>query len=176
MTEPRVALVTGGARGIGAAVARRLHAQGRRVVLADLLTTEAEELADELDGRAYRCDVTDSDGVRDMVSAIETDLAPVCVGADRAVTIGLILTELIINAQKYAYDGAPGPLRIGLTEADDSLRLVVSDDGKGGHKAGKGFGSMMIGSLVAQLGGQIDYRDQKPGLEVALRTRIEAPA
>jgi hypothetical protein len=29
---------------------------------------------------------------------------------------------------------------------------------------------------VAQLGGQIDYRDQKPGLEVALRTRIEAPA
>ena len=112
----------------------------------------------------------------EWVSAIETDLAPVCVGADRAVTIGLILTELIINAQKYAYDGAPGPLRIGLTEADDSLRLVVSDDGKGGHKAGKGFGSMMIGSLVAQLGGQIDYRDQKPGLEVALRTRIEAPA
>ena len=74
MTEPRVALVTGGARSIGAAVARRLHAQGRRVVLADLLTTEAEALADELDGRAYRCDVTDSDGVRDMVSAIETEV------------------------------------------------------------------------------------------------------
>jgi len=54
MTEPRVALVTGGARGIGAAVARRLHAQGRRVVLADLLTAEAEALADELDGPAYR--------------------------------------------------------------------------------------------------------------------------
>lgn len=52
MTEPRVALVTGGARGIGAAVARRLQAQGRRVALADLLTTEAEVLADELDGRA----------------------------------------------------------------------------------------------------------------------------
>ena len=90
MTEPRVALVTGGARGIGAAVARRLHAQGRRVVLADLLTTEAEALADELDGRAYRCDVTDSDGVRDMVSAIETDLGPVdvlvnCAGFDRFV-------------------------------------------------------------------------------------------
>jgi 2-hydroxycyclohexanecarboxyl-CoA dehydrogenase len=74
----------------GAAVARRLHAQCRRVVPADLLTTEAEALADELDGHAYRCDVTDSDGVRDMVSAIETDLGSVdalvnCAGFDRFV-------------------------------------------------------------------------------------------
>jgi two-component sensor histidine kinase len=89
------------------------------------------------------------------------------------VTLGLILTELIINAQKYAYDGRPGPLRISLTEADDILRLAVADEGKGGHKAGKGFGSMMIGSLVGQLDGVIDYRDQDPGLEVVLKARID---
>ena len=52
--------------------------------------SEAEALADELDGHAYRCDVTDSDGVRDMVSAIENDLGPVdvlvnCAGFDRFV-------------------------------------------------------------------------------------------
>jgi chemotaxis family two-component system sensor kinase Cph1 len=109
----------------------------------------------------------------DWASVIETDLAPVCLEADRAVTLGLILTELIINAQKYAYDGRPGPLRIVLTEADDNFRLVVADDGKGGHKAGKGFGSMMIASLVGQLKGQIDYRDLAPGLEVALKARID---
>ena len=63
---------------------------------------------------------------------IRTDLAPVCVAAGRAVTLGLILTELIINAQKYAYDGQPGPLTITLTEADDHLRLTVADEGKGG--------------------------------------------
>ncbi|NBB63006.1 GAF domain-containing protein [Pseudomonas sp. ODNR1LW] len=113
----------------------------------------------------------------DWAGVIETDLAPVCIEAGRAVTIGLILTELIINAQKYAYDGQPGPLRIGLSETDHMLRLSVADDGKGGHKAGKGFGSMMIGSLVAQLQGSIDYRDQTPGLEVVLRTRLDpAPA
>lgn len=109
----------------------------------------------------------------DWASVIETDLAPVCIDAGRAVTLGLILTELIINAQKYAYDGRPGPLRISLSETDDMFRLAVADDGKGGHKAGKGFGSMMIGSLVAQLDGRIDYRDQAPGLEVVLRARID---
>ncbi|WP_395944449.1 histidine kinase dimerization/phosphoacceptor domain -containing protein [Brevundimonas sp.] len=109
----------------------------------------------------------------DWAAVIETDLAPVCVDAGRAVTLGLILTELIINAQKYAYDGRPGPLRISLTEADDILRLAVADEGKGGHKAGKGFGSMMIGSLVGQLDGVIDYRDQDPGLEVVLKARID---
>lgn len=112
----------------------------------------------------------------DWAASIETDLAPVCIDAGRAVTIGLILTELIINAQKYAYDGRPGPLRICLSESGDMLRLVVADDGKGGHKAGKGFGSMMIASLVAQLDGRIDYRDQAPGLEVVLRARIDPVA
>ena len=109
----------------------------------------------------------------DWVAAIETDLAPVCVEAGRAVTIGLILTELIINAQKYAYDGAPGPLRIALGEDHDRFRLSVADQGKGGHKAGGGFGSMMIRSLVSQLDGQIEYRDAEPGLEVVLRARID---
>lgn len=109
----------------------------------------------------------------DWAAAIQTDLAPVCVDAGRAVTLGLILTELIINAQKYAYDGQPGPLFITLAEADDQLRLTVADDGKGGHQAGKGFGSMMIRSLVGQLDGHLTYRDRKPGLEVTLKARID---
>lgn len=109
----------------------------------------------------------------DWASAIQTNLAPVCIDAGRAVTIGLILTELIINAQKYAYGGLPGPLRITVSEDDDHVRLTVADEGKGGHQAGKGFGSMMIGSLVGQLDGQLDYRDRKPGLEVVLKARID---
>lgn len=108
----------------------------------------------------------------DWSARLEHDLAPVEVEAGKAVTLGLVLTELIINAQKYAYDGRPGPIRIRLYEDDQSLGLVVEDSGKGGHKVGEGFGSMMIGSLVAQLNGRIDYRDAGPGLSVVLKAPI----
>jgi light-regulated signal transduction histidine kinase (bacteriophytochrome) len=110
----------------------------------------------------------------DWSAELETDLSPVSVEAGRAVTIGLVLTELIINAQKYAYDGAPGPIRVGLAEDGPAFRLSVEDAGKGGHKVGEGFGSMMIGSLVGQLGGKLDYRDARPGLRAVLRAPIAA--
>jgi len=109
----------------------------------------------------------------DWSAATETDLSPVCIDAGRAVTIGLILTELIINAQKYAYKGRPGPLRILFEEDGAMFRLTVEDEGEGGHLAGKGFGSMMIQSLVGQLEGEIDYRDRDPGLAVTLKARID---
>ncbi|MFC7379752.1 histidine kinase dimerization/phosphoacceptor domain -containing protein [Brevundimonas sp. GCM10030266] len=108
----------------------------------------------------------------DWNAELQHDLAPVRVEAGRAVTLGLILTELIINAQKYAYDGQPGPIRIRLQEDGRNLRLAVEDAGKGGHKVGQGFGSMMIESLVTQLGGQLDYRDGDPGLHALLKAPI----
>ncbi|WP_292022985.1 MULTISPECIES: histidine kinase dimerization/phosphoacceptor domain -containing protein [unclassified Brevundimonas] len=117
-------------------------------------------------------DLTSSMGP-DWAAATETDLAPICIDAGRAVTIGLILTELIINAQKYAYKGKPGPLRIAFEEDGAVFRLRVEDEGEGGHLAGKGFGSMMIQSLVGQLEGVIDYRDRDPGLSVTLKARID---
>lgn len=109
----------------------------------------------------------------DWTAVIETDLDPVCVDAGRAVTIGLILTELIINAQKYAYNGKPGPLRIIMEDQGANFRLSVEDEGAGGHLAGKGFGSMMIQSLVGQLDGTIDYVDRAPGLAVNVKARID---
>lgn len=108
----------------------------------------------------------------DWAEGLSHDLAPARVEAGRAVTLGLVLTELIINAQKYAYDGEPGPIRVILEEDADSLRLAVEDAGKGGHEVGKGFGSMMIGSLVAQLGGALEYRDARPGLRVVLKVPL----
>lgn len=59
----RIALVTGGARGIGEAYVRALHAEGAHVVVADLLAEEGAALAAELGDRALfvRLDVTDED-------------------------------------------------------------------------------------------------------------------
>jgi 3alpha(or 20beta)-hydroxysteroid dehydrogenase len=58
-----VVLVTGGARGIGAATARRLVEDGARVVIADILDVEGQALASELGARVAYCqlDVTQAD-------------------------------------------------------------------------------------------------------------------
>jgi 2-hydroxycyclohexanecarboxyl-CoA dehydrogenase len=75
-----VAVVTGGAGAIGAAVCRRLAAAGRCVVVVDLASTAAEAMAAELPGDGHRgiaVDVADTDAVRDAVSAVEADVGPI---------------------------------------------------------------------------------------------------
>ncbi len=60
----RVAVVTGGCSGIGLASARRLAAEGARVVIGDLDDARGPDLAGELDGAFLRTDVTDADQVK----------------------------------------------------------------------------------------------------------------
>ncbi|HEY3020641.1 MAG TPA: 3-oxoacyl-ACP reductase family protein [Solirubrobacteraceae bacterium] len=71
--QERVALVTGGARGIGRAIALALAADGRRVAVGDLLV---EDVPREI-SLAVRLDVTDAQSVANAVSAVEEELGPV---------------------------------------------------------------------------------------------------
>ena len=68
--EGRVALVTGGASGIGAAIARRLAAEGATVTVGDIDAEGAEALAAEIGGRAAALDVTDPDSASATVETI----------------------------------------------------------------------------------------------------------
>ena len=89
----------------------------------------------------------------EWAAGLTLDLSPVTMPTDRAVTVGLVLTELIINVNKYAYGGQPGPLQITLTEHRADLRLTVADHGAGKASGSKreGFGSRMMEALVGQL-------------------------
>lgn len=107
---------------------------------------------------------------------ITVDASPVLAPTDRAVTLGLVVTELVINANKYAYGGAPGPIEVSLEEHRANLRLIVADRGKGKHQITEGFGSRMMNVMIKQLGGQITYSDNKPGLRAILTAPLQAPA
>ena len=74
----RVIVITGGASGIGAAMARRFATESpRRIVIADRDLTGATHLADEVDGIAYEIDVASADQTAAMVETIEDSEGPI---------------------------------------------------------------------------------------------------
>ncbi|WP_328835186.1 glucose 1-dehydrogenase [Streptomyces europaeiscabiei] len=84
--DERVAIVTGGARGIGAAVSRLFAAEGAAVTVADVLDAEGANLAAELGGTARytHLDVSAEDDWQTVVAETERDLGPVSVLVNNA--------------------------------------------------------------------------------------------
>ncbi|WP_051579895.1 SDR family NAD(P)-dependent oxidoreductase [Pseudonocardia acaciae] len=82
--DGRVCVVTGGGRGIGAAVAARFAAEGGRVAVLDLDGAEDTRARLGGDARAYRLDVTDEAGVVDVARRVVDDLGGVDVLVNNA--------------------------------------------------------------------------------------------
>lgn len=84
--EGRVALVTGAARGIGAATARVLHEEGATVVVADVLDDDGKKLAGELGVRAayVHLDVASEEDWRSAATDVEARFGPVSVLVNNA--------------------------------------------------------------------------------------------
>jgi NAD(P)-dependent dehydrogenase (short-subunit alcohol dehydrogenase family) len=80
----KVALVTGGASGIGAGIARVLAATGGRVAVADLDEDAASAVAADLSGLGVHLDVTDRASTDAAVSRVEAELGPVDVLVNNA--------------------------------------------------------------------------------------------
>ena len=83
----RVALVTGGAGGIGEAICRALAEMGHQVAVADLSLEPAEKLAAKIGGVGVHLDVTEADSVELAVETVTGGLGPVdilvsCAGWD----------------------------------------------------------------------------------------------
>ena len=104
------------------------------------------------------------------------DLAPLSVSTDKAVSIGMIVTELLTNAYKYAYPGeASGEIRVLIRKTEEGATLTVEDDGVGwdgsGKPRGTGLGTKIVSAMASQLGTTITHGDGKGGT----RTSIDLP-
>ena len=99
--DGRIAFVTGGASGIGAATARRLTDEGARVAVADRDREGAEKIAADVGGFAVRVDVTDGASVRAGVAAAEEALGPIGVLVNNAGGGGF---ERFLDTDERAWD------------------------------------------------------------------------
>lgn len=87
-----VALVTGGASGIGAACCRELARRGYRVAVADIDEAAAAGVAAAIGGAAFAVDVADEAGVEDLAGRVEHALGPVDVLVNSAGVIQVPLS------------------------------------------------------------------------------------
>lgn len=101
----------------------------------------------------------------------------VLVPTNHAVVLALVVTELLTNAVKYAYGGAPGPIEVTVRQDPQRLlRIVVKDQGIGlqDEASKSGLGTRLVRSLIDQLGGELEVKSQSPGTAFILTTPIAA--
>ena len=109
--------------------------------------------------------------------ALRLEAESIHLPADRAVSLGVIVNELVSNAFKYAYGPAsPGEVRVSLTRDDGVFLLAVEDDGVGlgstPRTQGSGLGSRLIGAMAKSLQGAVEYDSKASGLRATLRAAI----
>jgi len=107
---------------------------------------------------------------------IEHHVLPLTMPAALATKVGLVVSELVTNAVKYAYGDLFGPITVRTqTSADQGIDIFVEDRGTGGlPEIGGGFGSQMIGALLKTDGGSIRYEDAAPGTRAVVSLPLSA--
>lgn len=156
--EGKVALVTGGSRGIGFAVCRALAEDGARVAVVDLDGDGAARAADALPGeghRSYTCDVGKPDEAQATVAAVEAELGSVDILVNNA---GITRDNILVRMADKEFDEV---IATNLKGAFNFTRAVS----RGMMKRRDGA-ILNVASVVGLTGnaGQVNYAASKAGL------------
>ena len=154
----KVALVTGGSRGIGRSICERLARDGAKVAVVARDGTRAAETAAALQGgehRGYACDVADSNAVNALVKQVEQDFGSLDILVNNA---GITADNLLVRIDDDAWDKV---LDTNLKGAFNLIRAAA----KGMMKRRSGR-IINITSVVGLTGnkGQVNYSASKAGL------------
>lgn len=162
---PRVAIVTGAARGIGAATAERLAREGRAVAVLDLKESDAQEVVDRITaegGRAVAvgCDVSDADQVTAAVATVAERLGPPAILVNNA---GVLRDNLLFKMSADDWD----------TVMNVHLRgSFLMSKAAQAHMTENSWGRIVNLSSSSALGnrGQANYSAAKAGLQGFTKT------
>lgn len=110
--------------------------------------------------------------------SLRYDLDPILLRTDASINLGVIATEWVMNASKYAYPDTAGEVRVALKQRPNGdVLLTVEDDGVGrgeGIAKGTGLGSRIVKAMASSMRGTVDYVDTRPGLSARLSFPLAA--
>jgi PAS domain S-box-containing protein len=100
-------------------------------------------------------------GSRSNNVSIKTDLDDVFLNADTAIPCGLIVTEIISNSIKYAFDGKGGEISVALHRYNGGFEILIGDNGVGipedmDLENTETLGLLLINSLTSQIDGEVE--------------------
>jgi two-component sensor histidine kinase len=92
---------------------------------------------------------------------------------DRAVAIGIIVNELVMNAVKYAYPDHAGPIHVDLNAEGDDILLSISDDGVGlngkSDPRSTGMGQRIVSAMASKLEATVERDPSHTGTRIMVR-------
>jgi two-component sensor histidine kinase len=115
------------------------------------------------------------------MSRLTLKAEPIEIDPDRAVAIGIIVNELVMNAVKYAYPDGAGPIHVDLTAQGDDLLLSIADNGVGLNARtdprSTGMGQRIVSAMAAKLEATVERDHAHAGTRILLWfPRLNQPA
>src|SRR5438552_12806173 len=109
----------------------------------------------------------------DRMSRLTLKAEPIEIDPDRAVAIGIIVNELVMNAVKYAYPDGAGPIDVELHAQGDDLVLSIADNGVGldgkTDPRSTGMGQRIVSAMAAKLEASVERDPNHAGTRMLVR-------